>query len=602
MTVKARTLARTALDGQPAIAPGILHAATAPATWADDGEVAAFDVMVQQYRQRRISPEEFKRFRLQHGVYGQRQDGLYMIRVKVPWGGLTAEHLAGLADIAQQTTDHVAHVTTRQNLQFYSLPPEALAEALSRLAEVGLTARESCGNTVRNVVACPHAGVAAEEPFDVTPYAEAAARFFLRNPMNQNLPRKFKISFSGCAEHCALPAVQDIGAVAVLREEAGVRHRGFRLYVGGGLGASPELAQPLEPFTAAEDLLLTLAAVVRVFDRTGNRENRNLARLKFVIRTRGVDAFRDLVEKERSALRWGLAGAFPPVMAPPEPRRPEAEGAEPELPLHDPGFGRWWRTNVRAQKQAGYSTVSIRLPLGDISAPNLRVLAFATQQFADGWARTTNQQNFLLRWVPTFRLPELFRLLRASRMAAPGAERLADVTACAGRETCQVGITSSRGLAAAVASVIEERCPDLADDPGLRVKVSGCPNSCGHHHLAAIGFAGGAKEYAGRQVAAYQVYVGGGLGAGATRFAAPFARVPAKNAPALVERLLALYRKERLTGEPFDSVVRRLGAATLRGTVSDLLELPPHAVAPDAYLDWDGRHVEAASGEGECAS
>jgi sulfite reductase beta subunit-like hemoprotein len=601
MIVESRTRAQAVRDGQPAITTGTLQAATAPDTWADEGEIAAFDLIVRRYRQGGISADEFKRFRLQHGVYGQRQDGLYMIRVKVPWGGLTAEQLSGLADIADRTASKRAHVTTRQNLQFYSLAPGALASALSGLARVGLTAREACGNTVRNIVACPHAGVAAEEPFDVTPYAEAAARFFLRNPMNQNLPRKFKMSFSGCVEECALPVIQDVGAVAAVREEAGVRHRGFRLYVGGGLGASPEAARLLEPFTPAEDLLLTLAAIVRVFDRTGNRENRNLARLKFVVRKAGLETFRDWVAKERSALRWGLAGTLPSVVASPEPAHPGV-AAEPELPLRDAEFAGWWRTNVRAQKQAGYSMVSIRLPLGDISALSLRVLGFASRQFADGWARTTNQQNLLLRWVPTAQLPRLFRLLRASGMAAPGAERLADVTVCAGRETCQVGITSSRGLAGAIAGVIEEHCPDLADDPGLRIKVSGCPNSCGHHHLATIGFSGGAKEYDGRQVAAYQVWLGGAPRPGDARFAAPFAKVPAKNAPALAERLLALYRKERLTGEPFDRVVQRLGAAAVRQAVSDLLELSPYAVAPEAYLDWDGGRVEAPAGEGECAA
>jgi sulfite reductase beta subunit-like hemoprotein len=572
-----------------------------PGPWSDSAEIATLELVVQRFRRGEIPADEFKRFRLQHGVYGQRQEGLYMIRVKAPWGGLTADQLRGLAEVAERTPSRTGHVTTRQSLQFYSLAPEVLAPTLSRLADIGLTTREACGNTVRNVVACAHAGVAPEEPFDVTPYAEAAARFFLRNPMNQNLPRKFKMSFSGCSDQCALAVIQDVGAVATVNEEAGARRRGFRLYVGGGLGASPVVSHLLEPFTPVEELLLTLAAIVRLFDRTGNRENRSLARLKFVIRKIGMETFRQLVEKERIALRWALAGKLPPVVVPPEPGRRDVE-PEPDLPIHDPAFRRWWTTNVRGQKQPGYVMVSIRLPLGDVTARQLRTVAFLSSEFGDGWARTTLQQNMLLRWVPGRRLPQLFRLLRAAGLASPAAERLADVTVCAGRETCQVGIAASRGLATAIAGVIEERCADLADRADLRVKVSGCPNSCGHHHLATIGFSGGVKEHHGRQVATYQVYLCGDPGVDRTAFAAPFLKVPAKRAPALVERLLKLYRKEAVGGEPFSAVVTRVGIPAFRAAVRDLTELPPPAEAPDAYLDWGGGPMLDASGEGECGA
>ncbi|MFB3817181.1 MAG: nitrite/sulfite reductase [Candidatus Methylomirabilales bacterium] len=582
--------------------PAVPAEPTAPSSWSDPAEVEAFAEALQRFRQGAMTPDEFKRLRLQHGVYGQRQEELYMLRVRIPWGGLTAAQLAGLAEVARETSTGVGHVTTRQNIQLYSVAPDRVPEALRRLAAVGLTTREACGNTVRNVVACAHAGVALHEPFDVTPYAEAAARFFLRNPMSQALPRKFKISFSGCSDQCGLALAQDIGAVAAVDEAGRTRRPGFRLYVGGGLGASPEIAQLLEPFTPAEELLVTLAAIVRVFDRTGNRENRKLARLKFVVRRLGIAAFRELVEEERLTLRPAIMGDLPPVPAVVDgPRYPP--GGQDHLPLDPPEFRRWHATNVQAQKQAGYAVVTVRLPFGDVSAEALRLLSFASAEFANGQARTTNQQNVLLRWVPTDRLPGLFRVLRAAGLARPGAERLVDVMACAGRDTCQVGITSSRGLGAAIARLVEERFADLADEPGLRVRISGCPNSCGHHHLASIGFSGGAREFDGQPVPTYQAYVGAALRSGATRYAQPLIKVPARNAPALVGRLLELYRRERVDGESFESVVDRLGVPALRDAVADLAALPPEAEAPEAYRDWNAEEAfRVQTGEGECGS
>jgi len=289
-----------------------------PESWADDQEIDTFDLFVRRFWAGEITPDEFKRFRLQHGVYGQRQEGVHMIRVKIPWGGLTARQLERLAELTEQSPLGVGHITTRQNIQFHFVKPEELTPTLRRLGEVGLTTREACGNTVRNVTACAHAGVAPDEPFDVTPYAEATARFLLRNPMNQNLPRKFKISFSGCQDLCGLAPIHDIGAVAAMRPEDEKMRSGFRLYVGGGLGPSPQVAQLLEDFTPAGELLVTIAAIVRVFDRLGNRDNRNLARLKFVVRKLGMEAFRALVLKEREGLRAVLAGKVPSVAVPPE--------------------------------------------------------------------------------------------------------------------------------------------------------------------------------------------------------------------------------------------------------------------------------------------
>ncbi len=575
-----------------------------PTSWADEGEIDTFDRFVHRFWRGEISPDEFKRFRLQHGVYGQRQEGLQMVRVKIPWGGLTARQVECLAELAEAAPRGVGHITTRQNIQFHFVKPEALTATLQRLGDVGLTTREACGNTVRNVAACPHAGVAPGEPFDVTPYAEATARFLLRNPMNQNLPRKFKISFSGCRDLCGLAPIQDIGAVAALGPENGGSRRGFRLYVGGGLGASPQVAQPLENFTPAEDLLVTIAAIVRVFDRTGNRDNRNLARLKFVIRKLGMEAFRDLVLKEREGLRGVLAGKIPPIDVPPEPSWPAPSPADlAAAPNGDPEFGRWWATNVRPQRQTGHFMVNARLVLGDVTGQQLRVLAFVARQFGDGWIRTTNQQNVLLRWIPGVRVPAVHRLLKGVGLAAPSADRLADVTACPGADTCQLGITSSRGLALAIGEIFQNGQAHLADEAGIRIKISGCPNSCGHHHIAAIGFSGGSKVFDGQQVPTYQVFLGASLDLDGTRYARAALRVPAKNAPALVGRLLDLYRAERLEAETFEAYVGRVGLPRIREAVADLTELPARAQAPDAYLDWGGTEAFGVhTGPGECAS
>jgi sulfite reductase beta subunit-like hemoprotein len=575
-----------------------------PESWADDHEIDTFDHFVRRFWKGEITPDEFKRFRLQHGVYGQRQEGVHMIRVKIPWGGLTSRQLERLAELTEESPRGVGHITTRQNIQFHFVKPEDLTPTLRRLGEVGLTTREACGNTVRNVTACAHAGVAPDEPFDVTPYADATARFLLRNPMNQNLPRKFKISFSGCADHCGLPPIHDIGAVAVVRGENGTNRQGFRLYVGGGLGPSPQVAQLLEDFTPVEDLLVTVAAILRVFDRLGNRENKYLARLKFVIRNLGMDKFREMVFKERTGLRGVLAGKIPPVVLKAEPDRPSPGGAQHVgAPNGDPEFGRWRLTNVRPQKQAGYFMVSVRLTLGDVTAQQLRLLAFVARQFADGWVRTTNQQNVLFRWVPGTSLPAVYRLLKGVGLADPSADRLADITACPGADTCQLGITSSRGLALAIGEIFRNGHAHLADEAGIRIKISGCPNSCGHHHIAGIGFSGGSKEFHGNQVPTYQVFLGASLNLDGTRYARPTIKVPAKNAPALVGRLLDLYHAERVDGEKFDGFVERIGAARIRQAVKDLTDLLPQADAPDAYVDWGGEaQFRVKVGVGECAS
>src|SRR5574337_128010 len=574
-------------------------------SWASEEEIDTFDQFVQRFWKGEIAPDEFKRFRLQNGIYGQRQEGEQMFRIKIPWGGLTAAQLELLAELAAKAPNGVAHVTTRQNIQLHFIKLEQVTGLMRSLASVGLTTREACGNTVRNVVVGHCAGVCPHELFDVTPYAETVARFLLRNPMNQNLPRKFKIAFSGCPDDLGLSPMQDIGACAVLRATAGREERGFQLYVGGGLGPMPRLADLLEEFTPADRLLPTVAAIVRVFDRLGNRDDRHKARMKFVLNKLGIEAFRTLVFQERTGLESTMAGQFPPLVVWEEVPPHRASSASAGLPIEsdDSAYRRWRATNLLPQKQAGYTMVHVRLELGDITAVQLRTLAFAAREFGDGTVRSTNQQNFVLRWIPSERLPALYRLPSAVGLAAPSAERLADVTACPGADTCQLGITSSYGLAASLGALFDDELWDLADETGIRIKISACPNSCGQHHLANIGFYGGAKKFNGRQVPTYEMLLGARLAPGQARYGKPVARVPAKNIPAAVEAVLRLYQKERQDGESFNNFLDRYGLESVQTVLAPFTELPPASEAPDYYLDYNTEEAfSIQTGPGECAA
>jgi len=572
-------------------------------SWAAPGEIDTFDQFVEDFHAGRINPDDFKRFRLQHGIYGQRQHEVQMVRVKIPWGGLTASQLDRLADVAERTPRRTGHVTTRQNVQFHFVPLADVPDLMRSLAEVGLTTREACGNTVRNVTVGHCAGVCPNEPFDPTPYADAVARFLLRNPMNQNLPRKFKIAFSGCQEDSGLTPIHDLGARAAIETADGRHVRGFEILIGGGLGPAPQLAQVLEPFTPADDLLPTVAAIVRVFDRHGNRDNRNLARLKFVVKKLGIDNVRALILREREALRLTMAGKFPPIEVW-EERRSAPLQPNRSLPLAgDLRSARWRATNVVPQKQPGWASVNVRLIRGDVTAGQLRAIARIARDVGEGSVRATNQQNLVLRWMPLGALSEIHAILVREDLAEPGAERLVDVTSCPGADTCQLGITSSRGLALELGQMIERELGDLADDAGVRIKISGCPNSCGQYHVAGIGLYGGARKFHDEQAPTYQLLLGATLAPGRARFGKPMARVPARQVPEAVKALLELYRAERKPEETFDVFVDRTGPERLRSVLAPWTELPPSSETPEKYLDWGSdEKFKLETGTGECAA
>jgi sulfite reductase (ferredoxin) len=570
-------------------------------------EIETFAAEVERLRLGQVSEEQFRHFRLQHGIYGQRQPGYQMVRVKIPSGTLRAVHLERLADIADDYSTGIGHVTTRQDFQFHWVKLDNVPEIMWRLAEVGVTTREACGNTIRNVTACPLSGVCQDEVFDVTPYARATTYHFLRNPVCQQLGRKFKISFSGCQERaCALAHMHDIGSIAAVREENGVKRWGFEVYVGGGLGPAPHQAKLFSEFVPVEEMLPVLEAIVRVFNRLGERRNRNKARMKFLVAKLGIEEFRRLVLEERKMvnvdpMKNTYFAAAEDVESPPE-IPPVVTGPNGHHLSHE--FLEWKRTNVTPQRQEGYVIATIALPLGDITSDQFRALARIARQFVGDNIRTTVQQNLILRWVREKDLPALYYALSEVGLGEPNAGTIIDVTACPGADTCNLGITSSRGLARAIRRELMEGGDEIPEEiRGIKIKISGCPNSCGQHHIANIGFFGSSIRVGEHVSPHYQLVLGGQAEQNAIAYGSATVKVPAKNIPAVVRRLTEVYRSEREPGESFNDCVGRLGKEEIRKRLADFLDVPEYHEVPDHYVDWgqEGEFSLKGIGTGECA-
>ncbi|WP_018461807.1 nitrite/sulfite reductase [Thermus oshimai] len=565
-------------------------------------EIRYLEAMIARLEAGEEDPEDFRVYRLKNGIYGIRgRPEHHMIRIKLPVGRITPEGLRVLAEVAERYAENrLAHVTTRQAVQLHHVHRRDVPQVLRAVNRVGLTTREACGHSIRAVTCCPYAGVSPEEPFDVTPYAERAYRYFLRHPVGQNLPRKFKIAFEGCSTDHARTPIHDIGVVAAV--EGG--KRGFRIYVGGGLGAAPMGAELLEPFTPEEDLLPTMLAVIRLFDRYGNRKVLTQARLKFLVKRWGIAEFREAVREERRIVKLTASGADLEAWTPPEDPPPPALPTPPRKPLSfAPGFEAWRRTNLFRQKQEGFYTVTVRLPLGDITPEGLRALAEIAEAYA-GEVRSAISQNLLLRFVPEWALGGLYEALLEAGLAQAGAHTLLDITRCPGADTCNLAITRSRGLAAA----LEERLQalPLAQDPALRplsLKISGCPNACGQHHIADIGFYGASRKVGEREVPHYTLLLGGGTREGEARFGQVIGRVPARRVPEAVERILKRYQAERQNGESFQAFLDRVGTASFKPLLADLQEIPPYEEAPALYEDLgaEGQAFSVSLGRGECA-
>ncbi|MGD8728423.1 MAG: nitrite/sulfite reductase, partial [Gemmatimonadota bacterium] len=478
---------------------------------------------------------------------------------------------------------------------------------MRRLATVNITTREACGNSVRNITACPIAGVCNTETFDVTPYAEALKEFLLGHPDVQDFGRKMKPAFSGCAhEACGLVNMHDVGYIAKTREVDGEVQRGFEFWVGGGLGAIPHPAQLLTEFVTEGELMPLTQAVCRVFARLGEKENRGRARIKFLVAKLGIEEFRKLVFEEREGLphdpRWT---AYIDDVAE-YGEKPLKDGV-PFEPTGDesPEFEAWYETNVKPQRQEGYAVATIKLPLGDITADQMRSLADIAREFTgDDGARLTVEQNIVLRWVSQADLPALHAALDAVDLAAPGAETIADLTSCPGTDTCKLGIAASRGLAAELSNHVGHL--NGGTDPalkGLRIKASGCFNSCGQHHVSDLGFYGISRKKGGRLVPHFQVVLGGKWMENGGSYGLPTLAIPSKNIPEVVKRITDRFLDEREEGETFHQFIDRLGKVEVKSFLQDLTEVPSYEEDPSYYSDWGDPRVYTMEdyGEGECA-
>jgi sulfite reductase beta subunit-like hemoprotein len=574
-----------------------------PLRFSSPADIDDFVDHLRRFESGEMTSDQFKVYRLTRGTYGQRQQGVNMLRVKIPQGVLASAQVERLADIADEYSRGFGHVTTRQNVQFHFVPLARVAEAMTRLDEVGLTMREACGGTVRNVTACALAGVCNGAAFDVTPYGQAVTRHFLRNPICQALPRKFKIALSGCGDDCAQGAINDIAILARVRNS----ERGFEIRVGGGLSTSPEDAHPLEEFVPADRLLPVLEAVVRVFDRTGNRQNKSRARLKYVIRKIGMDGFRKEFDLELAKLDADGRGRIPIDVQ--DEVRPDAV-----LRLRTPvrqtaaedGFERFYASNCIKQRQSGYFAVFARLERGDITSAQLRGTARLARQFSDGTVRLSNEQNLVFRFVPEASLTALHAELVTLGLGRAGARTIHDVTSCPGSDTCNLAVTRSRELTTAVEDALLAATGPAAEAvksaQALDIKISGCPNSCGQHHIAALGFHGTMRRVGGVAVPEYQLHLGGGIAREGATFGRQIVKLPARRVPAAVVRLLELYQKERSDGEAPLAYFRRVAADVVKRAVADLAEFDAATAKPEDWLDHgDEQPFKVAIGQGECA-
>lgn len=571
-------------------------------------ELDLYESQIHDYLSGLTGDIKFQKIRLQLGTYAQRQDGVQMQRIKIPFGGLNTGQLIRLADVSDKYASGFMHLTTRQDVQLYYIKINTVPNMMRELAEAGITTREACGNTVRNVTACHQSGVSPSETFDVTPYAEAFKNFMLRNPICQNMGRKFKACFEGCQDidHAGV-RIHDLGFRARVKEFEGELRRGFQVHVGGGLGASPSLGHLWTEFMPVEDMIPFSAAVIRVFDRYGERKVRMKARMKFLVRSLGWEEFRKRVEEEWVSLRiepsWNgylksiKENETPPVRS----HIPDApEGIE-----SDPDYIHWKDSCVLPHALEEYAMVNVRIHLGDIKSDRARALADIAETFSGGEIRISILQNFVLRWVSKFALPSLYTALREAGLAYAGADTFGDITACPGADTCRLGITSAKGLADHLTGGMSNGLGEFKGlTKDLRIKISGCPNSCAQHTVASIGFQGASLSKDGRNVPAEQVFVGGGLYGNDTRLAASIIKVPSKNAPKVVKRLLELYRDERRGGEHFDLVMERLGRDRIKDEINRFTDIPSFEEDPSFYEDWghEEQKFELQKGvKGECA-
>jgi len=598
-------------------------------------EIDVYEGQIELKKHAKIEDKLFGEARLRRGAYGQRydngqrHDGLAhrtlpfptqatkgvettwdapgMQRIKIPFGGLNPNQMDVLADVAEEYSDAICHITTRQDVQLHYVHIEDTPDVMRRLASVGITTREACGNSVRNVTACSLAGVCRCEAFDTTPYAKALAYHLLGHPDTQDMGRKFKVAFSGCkTTSCGLTNIHDLGFIAKTWQSNGVTHRGFEVVIGGGLGAVPYDAKLFEATVPEEEIMPLAQAVTRVFARLGEKRNRGRARMKFLIEKIGLEEFRRLVIEERKVLpndpRWTEYLQ--------DVERYREEPSKPASTLHlanpDPEFEAWRATNVYAQRQSGYVVATVTLPLGDITSWQLRQLADVARKYVGDTVRTTVEQNLVLRWVSEGDLPALYAELKRLDLALGGAGKIEDVVACPGTDTCKLGIANSRGLAAVLHEDLVARQKKGGIDPAVRdlhIKMSGCFNSCGQHHLADIGFYGVSRKIGGATVPHFRVLMGGEWENNGATYGLTIGAVPSKRIPEFIDHVTQKYLANRASGERFKDYCARIGKKALKEMVDAFSAVPPYAVDRTLYSDWrDPREFTISDiTTGECA-
>ncbi|MHC2993756.1 nitrite reductase [Pontibacter sp. HJ8] len=562
-------------------------------------DIIDLEKKIRLYREGKLHEDKFRSLRLARGVYGQRQLGVQMVRIKLPFGRLTTKQLLRIAAISDEYSTGNLHLTTRQDVQLHHVSLDRTPALWAELEQDDITIREACGNTVRNITASPEAGIDPLEPFDVSPYADAAFRFFLRNPICQDMGRKFKIAFSSNNQDNALTYIHDLGFIPRVEEKESVPVRGFKVLIGGGLGAQPLLAEVAYEFLPEDQLIPLIEGVLRVFDRYGERNNRNKARFKYLLNKLGLPEVLRLVEEEAKALKVHTYEVV------------EKEGYVPELPApqevpafhitDSDTFHAWLKTNVYRQKQTGYYGIYIKVPTGDISSDKARELAALVDAFAADDIRVTQGQNLLLKFVKEAHLPYFFFRLQELGLASPGYDSLADITTCPGTDTCNLGISNSTNITKVLEQVVVEEYPEFLFNKDLKIKISGCMNSCGQHGMSSLGFHGSSLKNGDRVVPALQVLLGGGtLGNGEGRVAQKVIKVPSKRGPEVLRRVINDYTLNKVEGENFFHYYDRQGKNYFFQLLKPLADLS--TLQPEGLIDWGHEGAfETAIGVGECA-
>lgn len=561
-----------------------------------EAELKAFEDMIDKLENGEIDSEDFKKFRLENGVYGIRgSTDTHMVRIKIRFGKILPEQLEVIAHLVETyTPNKLAHITTRQDIQMHYIHRKKLPQILRYINACGLTTREACGNTVRNVTCCPYTGVSKTQIFDVEPYADAVSAYHLRNPINQNLPRKFKITFESCSVDHAYVLIHDLGFIARIKD--GVK--GFKVFVGGGLGPTPQVAWLLEDFIPAKDVFFVTEAVLRIFDRYGERRDRNRARIKFLIRKWGIEEFKKVYSEEFKIAKLTSSGRITNMLN--YISNYNYEKPDTKIIIEEPieGYDLFLKTNVVEQNQDEYVSVIVRCLHGDITPEGLRKVAEISRNIG-ATIRTVITQNLVLRWVHKKNLPYVYNELKKAGLATPKAHTIADITRCPGADSCNLAFTRSKGLSQYLSELFENGMYK-EELKNIRIKISGCFNSCGQHHTADIGFYGTSKKYGDKEVPQYVMLIGGVINFDNTKFAKPVMQIPAINIKPAVKKLLDYYIEKRNQDEKLPAFIDRVGIDEIKNLLGEFAEIKD---SPEYFKDLGvDKEFSVMLGKGECAA